>query len=157
MTLTSNEIGSRHAVTAAAAFFDAYRDRDVETMVGLCSDTAVFEYIPFEMWGRQRVMRGAGKVATIGKALWSGFIAAFPDLTNTVQRITADDAGNIAAQVVLAGTQAAPWGTIANQGQRFSEPHLFVMHTDDAGLLDSITAYWDCAGVSRQLGHLEVD
>ncbi|WP_432828827.1 nuclear transport factor 2 family protein [Dactylosporangium sp. CA-092794] len=157
MTLTTNEAVSGRAVEVAAAFFDAYRRQDVDAMVGLCSDTAVFEYIPFEMWGRQRVMRGAGKVATIGKPLWSGFIAAFPDLTNTVQRITADDNGNIAAQVVLSGTQSEPWGTIANAWQHFSEPHLFVMHVGGDGLIDSITAYWDCASVSRQLGHYEVD
>lgn len=156
MTLAGKECTSQ-AVEVVAAFFDAYRRQDVDGMADLCTENAEFEYVPFEMWGRQRVMRGAGKVATIGKALWTGMIGAFPDLTNTVRSITADDDGNVAAEVVISGTQSGPWGTIANRGRSFSEPHLFVLHVNGEGLIDAIAGYWDCAGVSRQLGHLEVD
>ena len=55
------------AVEVVTAFFDAYRDQDVERMVELCTDNADFHYVPFELWGRQRVIRGDGKVRTIGK------------------------------------------------------------------------------------------
>ncbi|TCK27619.1 nuclear transport factor 2 family protein [Pseudonocardia endophytica] len=137
-------------------FFGAYRDHDVEAMVALCAETASLEYVPFELWGRQRVLRGAGTVATVGKPLWVGLIQAFPDLSNTVRSVTADGHGNVAAEVVIGGTQARPWGTIGNQGRSFSEPHAFVFHVTD-GLIDHIAAYWDGAGIARQLGHLEVD
>lgn len=157
MTVTSGERTSVRAAEVVARFFEAYRRRDVDGMVDLCAETAAFEYVPFEMWGRQRVLRGAGKVGTIGKALWTGTIGAFPDLTNTVRSITADEEGNVAAEVVLQGTQAGAWSTIANRGRSFSEPNLFVLRVDDEGLIRAVTCYWDCASVARQLGHLEVD
>ncbi|GEL26533.1 hypothetical protein PSU4_54870 [Pseudonocardia sulfidoxydans NBRC 16205] len=157
MTLAGSERTSTRTAQVTTAFFDAYRRQDVEGMVELCADNATFEYIPFEMWGRQRVMRGAGKVGAIGKAMWIGQLEAFPDLTNTVRSITADEDGNVAAQVVLAGTQASAWGTIASRGQTFSEPNLFLLEVNDEGQITSITAYWDCASVARQLGHFEVD
>lgn len=157
MTLASNERTSVYAAAAVTAFFDAYRRHDVEAMVELCTENTDFEYVPFEMWGRQRVLRGAGKVATVGKPLWTGMIQAFPDLTNTVTSVTADEDGNVAAEVVISGTQSGPWGTIGNRGQSYSEPHLFVLHVSGEGLIDAITGYWDSASISRQLGHLEVD
>lgn len=157
MTLAGNERISARSTVASTAFFDAYRRHDVEAMVDLCSENADFEYVPFEMWGRQRVMRGAGKVATVGKPLWTGMIQAFPDLTNSVRSLTADEDGNVAAEVVISGTQSGAWGTIANRGQSYSEPHLFVLHVGSDGLIDAITGYWDGASISRQLGHLEVD
>ena len=52
-------------------------------MTDLCSDNADFSYVPFEVWGKQRVLRGDGKVKTVGKTIWTGLIASFPDLTNT--------------------------------------------------------------------------
>jgi len=57
------------AVEVVTAFFDAYRAHDVERMVELCADNADFHYVPFEVWGKQRVIRGDGKVRTIGKVI----------------------------------------------------------------------------------------
>ncbi len=148
---------SPSAVEVVAAFFDAYRAHDVEHMVELCSDNADFHYIPFEVWTRQRVIRGDGKVRTIGKALWTTLIDAFPDLTNEVTSITADDEGNVAAEVVISGTQAKPYGTIANQGLHFDLPHVFLFRVGKDGLIEEITGYWDNADFYRQLGRLEVD
>jgi len=34
---------------------------------------------------------------------------------------------------------------------------LFLLHVNPDGLIDSIRAYWDNAGVCRELGHFEVD
>ena len=99
-------------------FFDAYRDHDVEGMVDLCRDDAEFSSVPVELWGRQRVVRGDGWVRTVGKVLWTGLIDAFPDLTNRLTSLTADGDGNVAAEVVLSGTQARDWGTVGNRGLR---------------------------------------
>jgi steroid delta-isomerase-like uncharacterized protein len=148
---------SPSAVEVITAFFDAYRAHDLERLVELCSDNADFHYIPFEVWGRQRVIRGDGKVRTIGKALWTTLIDAFPDLTNEVTSVTADEGGNVAAEVVISGTQAKPYGTIANQGLHYDLPHVFLFRVGKNGLIEEVTAYWDNADFYRQLGRLEVD
>jgi steroid delta-isomerase-like uncharacterized protein len=138
-------------------FFDAYRRHDVDAMVDLCTDNAGFTYVAFESWGKQRVLRGDGKVRTVGKAIWAGLIHAFPDLTNSVTTISGNGRGEVVAEVVIGGTQALPWANIAARGLRYDEAHLFLFTVTADGLIDSITAYWDGAGISRQLGHLEVD
>jgi steroid delta-isomerase-like uncharacterized protein len=148
---------SPSAVEVITAFLDAYRAHDLERMVELCSDNADFHYIPFEVWGRQRVIRGDGKVRTIGKALWATLIDAFPDLTNEVTSIIADEEGNVAAEVVISGTQAKPYGTIANQGLHYDLPNIFLFRVGKDGLIEEVTGYWDNADFYRQLGRLEVD
>lgn len=148
---------SPNTVAVITAFFKAYHAHDLERMVELCSTNADFHYIPFEVWSRQRVIRGDGKVRTIGKALWTTLINAFPDLTNEVTSITADDQGNVAAEVMISGTQAKPYGTIANQGLHFDLPHVFLFRVGKDGLIEEVTAYWDNADFYRQLGRLEID
>jgi len=138
-------------------FFAAYRRHDVAAMADLCSDNADFRYLPVEIWGKQRVVRGDGKVHGIGRAIWAGLITAFPDLTNEITSVSTAPDGTVVAEVVLSGTQAGPWGVISSKGQRYSLPHLFVLHVNADGLIDSITAYWDNASLYRQLGHAEVD
>jgi ketosteroid isomerase-like protein len=159
MTLASEKRKNSAEASAEVVrtFFDAYRRHDVNAMVELCSDNAAFSYVPFEIWRKQSVVRGDGKVRTIGKPIWSGMIHAFPDLTNEVQSVSADGEGNVVAEVVIGGTQDGPWGPIAPRGQSYREPHLFVLHVDGAGTIGSITCYWDNASISRQLGHFEVD
>lgn len=153
--MTHTEVRSPELVVTA--FFDAYRDRDPTAMTDLCARNADFRYLPVEIWGKQRVIRGDGKVHGVGKAMWAGLITAFPDLSNEVLSVSASPDGTVMAEVVLGGTQASAWAQFGNRGQSFSLPHLFVFHVNDGGLIDSITAYWDNASFSRQLGHLEVD
>lgn len=148
---------TRTATEVVQAFFDAYRRHDVEAMVECCTETATFDYVPFEAWGKQRVLRGDGKVRTVGKTIWTGLINAFPDITNEVRSISANERGEVVAEVVIGGTQALAWGTIPACGNRYDEPHLFLFTVTPEGLIDQITAYWDSAGMSRQLGQLEVD
>ncbi len=150
-------------MTGAAAtrlvlrFFDAYRARDVEGMVNACSERAGFRYVPFEIWGKQRVVRGDGKVRSVGKVLWTGLIESFPDLSNEVTSIYADDGGNVAAEVTIRGTQAKVWGTIESRGRALALPHLFRFRVGDDGLIDEVSAYWDGAEMNRQLGRVEID
>ena len=144
------------AIEVVTAFFDAYRDQDVERMVELCTDNADFHYVPFELWGRQRVIRGDGKVRTIGKVIWTTLIDAFPDLTNTIMSITSDDQGNVAAEVMISGTQAKPFGMIGCQYLHYDLPHAFLFRVSKEGLIEEVTAYWDTADWQRQLGWLEV-
>jgi hypothetical protein len=76
--------------------------------------------VPSRSGGKQRVLRGDGKVRSIGKVLWTGLIESFPGLTNEVTSIHADDAGNVAAEMTIAGTQAKVWGAIGCRGKRFA-------------------------------------
>lgn len=145
------------SIAVVQRFFDAYRDHDVETMLDTFSECAELHYVPFEQWGKQRVLRGDGKVRSIGKVLWTGLIDAFPDLSTEVTSIHADSAGNVAAEVLITGTQAKVWGPIASAGKRFAVPHLFMLRVGDEGLIDSISAYWDGADLNRQLGRVEID
>ena len=158
MTATqANERSARTAGQVVTEFFDRYRAHDVEGMTDLCSMNADFSYVPVEIWGKQRVLRGDGKVRTIGKPLWTGLIASFPNLSNTVHTITSNDEGDVVVQADIEGTQQLAWGFIAPAGKHYVEPHLFVFHVGPDGLIDSITAYWNDAGISQQLGHMEVD
>jgi steroid delta-isomerase-like uncharacterized protein len=144
-------------VEVVRGFFAAYRVHDVEAMVDACSEQAGFHYVPLEMWGKQRVLRGYGKVRSIGKALWTGLIASFPDLDNEVTALWGDDGGNVVAEVTIRGTQRKAWGTIDALGKAFAVPHLFLFHVDERDRIDDIRAYWDSADMCRQLGHFEVD
>jgi len=110
-----------------------------------------------EIWGKQRVVRGDGKVGTVGKAIWTGFINSFPNLTNTVHTLAANDDGDVVVEADIEGTQQLPWGFITPAGKHYREPHLFLFHVGDDGLIDSITGYWDNASISSQLAHIEVD
>jgi ketosteroid isomerase-like protein len=145
------------AADVVTAFFAAYSRHDVDEMTEMCSDNADFSYVPFEAWGKQRVVRGDGKVRTVGKVLWAGLINSFPDLFNTVHSVDANDNGDVVVTCDIGGTQQIAWGNAAPRGKRFSEPHLFIFHVGEDGLIDRIKAYWDGAGINRQLGHLEVD
>lgn len=153
---------ARTATEVVQAFFDAYRRHDVDAMVDYCTDHASFDYVPFEAWAKQRVLRGDGKVRTVGKTIWAGLINAFPDLTNAVTSISANERGEVVAEVTIGGTQALPWAAIAPRGKRYDEPHLFLFRvaaapTTAGGRITEIVAYWDNAGICRQLGHFEVD
>jgi ketosteroid isomerase-like protein len=158
MTATqANERSARRAGQVVTEFFDCYRAHEIEGMTDLCSINADFSYVPFEIWGKQRVLRGDGKVGTVGKTIWAGLINSFPDLSNTVHTLTANDDGDVVVEADIEGTQRLPWGFAAPAGQHYCEPHLFIFHVGEDLLIDAITAYWDNAGISRQLGHTEVD
>jgi len=149
--------GEATATGTVQEFFDAYRARDVERMTELCAEGADFRYVPFEVWARQRVLHGDGKVGTVGKAIWTALIDAFPDLTNAVTTVRADTQGNVAAEVTIGGTQAKDFGVIGCTGGHYDLPHLFLFHVNDEGLIDDLVAYWDNVHWKSQLGWLEVD
>jgi ketosteroid isomerase-like protein len=145
------------AAQVVTEFFSRYRAHDVDGMTDLCAVNAEFSYVPFEVWGKQRVLRGDGKVNTVGKTMWAGLINSFPNLSNTVHTVDANDDGDVVAEADIEGTQQLAWGLVAPAGKHFREPHLFVFHVDADLLIDSIRAYWDNGSISQQLGHIEVD
>src|SRR5262249_57416308 len=104
----------------------------------LWADTAGFRYVPFEVWAPQRVLHGDGKVRTVGKPIWTALIDAFPDLSNTVASIRADDDGNVAVQVDIGGTQAKDFGVIGCTGGRYDLAHPFLVHVTAHGAAHDI-------------------
>jgi ketosteroid isomerase-like protein len=102
-------------------------------------------------------VRADGKVRTVGKTIWHGLIASFPDLTTAVRTVVANDDGDVVAEVDIGGTQQLPWALVTPASRRYDEPHLFIFRVGADGLIAQITAYWDNANVNRQLGHNEVD
>ena len=156
-TTPEKQCTAQAAAQVVTDFFDRYRAHDVDGMTDLCGINAGFSYVPFEVWGKQRVLRGDGKVGTVGKTLWAGLINSFPDLSNTVHSVSANDDGDVVVEADIEGTQQLAWGMAVSMGKHYSEPHLFVFHVGADLLIDSITAYWDNAGINQQLGHLEVD
>jgi len=153
MSITSTETAGVQTVTA---FIDAINRGDVVAMVELCSLNADFHYIPFEMWGKQRVVRADGKVRTIGRPLWQGRADAFPDLVYTVDRIT-DGGDHLAVEATVRGTQAATWGVMAARGGSYAGHHVLLISVDSDGLITNVREYWDNSSMFQQLGHLEVD
>jgi Methane/Phenol/Toluene Hydroxylase len=117
---TSTAPREESAEATVRAFFAAYQAHDVERMVDLCAEGAGFRYVPFEVWARQRVLYGKGKVCT-GKVIWTTLIDAFPDLANAVTSLRADRDGNVAAEAGIGGTQAKDFGIIACAGGRYEE------------------------------------
>lgn len=157
MTTTAVMSRAERATRTVTEFFDAYRARDVERMVECCTPNADFRYVPFEVWTRQRVIHGDGKVCTVGKAIWVSLIDSFPDLTNEVLSIHSDEDGNVAAEVTIGGTQSKDFGVIACGGGHYDLPHLFLFHVDSDDLIDDIVCYWDNVDWKTQLDWLEVD
>jgi steroid delta-isomerase-like uncharacterized protein len=132
------------AIDTARSFFAAYNAHDVNRMVAACSEDAQLRYVPM---GSQ----GQGKARELGKAIWSGLIDAFPDLAVTVQSIFGD-ARNLAAEVMIGGTQQKDFLQIPSQGRHYDLPHAFLLTMNDGGQITGITAYWDNASFYLQLG-----
>jgi steroid delta-isomerase-like uncharacterized protein len=148
---------SETGLAVAQEFFDLHRKRDLLAMAELCAPRAKFDYVPFVSHDKQRVVHGTGHVNGVGRTIWGLGFRAFPDLTNKVHEMFADEDGNVVAEVTVSGTQAGPYLTLSARGQKYSERHLFRLHVDKTGKIDDIAAYWDSAGVNSQLGHFELD
>ncbi|HEX3612126.1 MAG TPA: ester cyclase [Sporichthyaceae bacterium] len=138
-------------------FFAAHKKRSTIAMADLCTPRAKFDYVPFVQHDRTRRVSGTGYVNGVGRTVWGLGFRAFPDLTNKVNDIYADDDGNVVAEVTISGTQAAPYLTVAATGKKFSERHLFRFHVDAGGKIDDVTSFWDAGGINTQLGHDELD
>jgi steroid delta-isomerase-like uncharacterized protein len=136
-------------IDTARSFFEAYNSHDVNRMLTFCADNAQLRYVPMEN-------QGEGKAREVGKKIWSGLIDAFPDLRVVVDSIFGDDR-NVAAEVVIGGTQQKDFLQIRNQGKQYELPHAFLLRVDNGGLITSITAYWDNASFYRQLGKTTLD
>jgi steroid delta-isomerase-like uncharacterized protein len=128
----------------ARSFFQAYNQHDANRMLQLCSDDAAIRYVPMEQ-------QGEGSVREVGKKIWSGLIDAFPDLHVDAQSVFGDDR-NVAAEVMIGGTQRKDFLDIPNQGKHYELPHAFILRFNSQKQIEQITAYWDNVSFYSQLG-----
>lgn len=147
--MSSAQIKASRAIETAREFFAAYNAHDVNGMLELCRDDARLRYVPM---GSQ----GEGRARETGKAIWSGLIDAFPDLSVTVHSMFGDTR-HVAAEVTIGGTQRKDFLSIPSQGKRYDLPHAFLLRMDDDYLVSDITAYWDNARFCLQLGKKTLD
>jgi|SRR6218665_61902 len=127
-------------------FMFSYQRRDVAGMLDYCSGDATIHFLPLGDAGN-------GKVRELGKAIWEGLIASFPDLDNTVDLTVATDNDDIRCQVVIRGTQAADFADIQNKGLHFESDHIFIFRLNDADQIEHISIEWDHADLKKQLGN----
>jgi steroid delta-isomerase-like uncharacterized protein len=132
------------AIDLARSFFAAYNNHEVSRMIANLSNDAELNYVPM---GSQ----GQGKASEVGKKIWSGLIDAFPDLHVTPMSIFGDDR-NVAAEVVIGGTQEKDFLDIPSQHKHYELPHAFILRVNEENRIARITCYWDNLSFYSQLG-----
>ena len=134
---------------ACLAFFTAYDDLDTARMIGLAAPDATVHFLPLGNDGR-------GSFWEFGKVVWDLLIDCFPDISNTVDSLSAEGdirfAVAITASVTIAGTQVKEFMGIANQGCRFNSDHVFVFRFNEADQIQDLTINWDHVSFVKQLG-----
>lgn len=143
-TLQQESVSTLTRKGAALAFFTAYDDLDTARMIGLAAPDATVHFLPLGEGGK-------GSFWEFGKTIWDTLIDCFPDITNTVDSLVAEDE-SVTAHVTISGTQAKECLGIPSKGLRFNSDHVFVFHFNEADQIQSLTINWDAAGFAKQLG-----
>jgi len=142
-TNTQESVSDLSRQGACLAFFTAYDDLDTARMIGLAAPDATVHFLPL---GND----GLGSFWEFGKTVWDLLINCFPDISNTVDKLTADG-DTMTANVTIGGTQASEFMGIASKGCRFDSDHVFVFEFNQADQIQHLTINWDHAGFVRQL------
>ena len=129
---------------ACLAFFSAYQDMDTARMIQLATPDATVHFLPMGEDGK-------GTFWEFGKGVWQLLMDCFPDLDNTVDRLTTEG-DTITAQVAIFGTQTQDFLGITNKGLHFNSDHVFVFQFEGDDRITALTIDWDHAGFCRQLG-----
>ncbi|MBC7572065.1 MAG: nuclear transport factor 2 family protein [Spirosoma sp.] len=129
---------------ACLAFFTAYDDLDTARMIGLAAPDATVHFLPLGNDGK-------GTFWEFGKVVWDLLIDCFPDISNTVDKLTTHD-DTITANVTIGGTQAKDFMGIVSKGCRFNSDHIFVFQFNEADQIQHLTINWNHAGFVKQLG-----
>ena len=143
-TTTQQSVSDLTRQGACLAFFTAYDDLDTARMIGLAAPDATVHFLPLGDDGR-------GSFWEFGKTVWDLLIDCFPDISNTVDKLTTEG-DVITANVTIGGTQAKEFMGIASNGYRFDSDHVFVFRFNNADQIQDLTINWDHAGFVQQLG-----
>jgi steroid delta-isomerase-like uncharacterized protein len=128
---------------AALAMFEALANRDLEALAGFWDDDTVEDIVPVGIY------RGQAEI----REFFSQFLAAFPDLEVTVDRVVAD-AGTAAVQWRITGTfEGGPFLDIEPNGNLIEMRGCDMMEIED-GRLRRNTVFYDGAGFARAIGLL---
>ncbi|MBW4621104.1 MAG: ester cyclase [Cyanosarcina radialis HA8281-LM2] len=142
------QIQTKSATDTAIAWFDRYRDRDVDAMIAMFVPDAIIDYVPLNL---------TATPAQLAENGWRVLIDAFPDLTNEVKQIWQDPSANtVFVDVYIGGTQRQDAFGIPNQGQKYWLRHLFVLQINDRGKIAKMTTFWDSASWYQQLGKTQL-
>ena len=93
---------------ACVEFVFAYQQRNVERMLSFCDPEGDVHFVSLGEAGR-------GKIGGLGKAIWSGLVDCFPDITNTLDAAIAESENSVRCQVLISGTQAKDFAGIENK------------------------------------------
>ncbi len=142
--IKTNEVQSLTRKGTCIEFFSAYQEHDYDRMCSLFAADAVVNFIPLGDGG-------IGKVAELGKGLWSALMDCFPDIDNTIDTFE-ENQDEITCKVVIFGTQAKDFAGITTQGLKFENDHIFVFKFNEEDQITSVTINWDHTSFSQQLG-----
>lgn len=143
-TLNKTSLAEQTRKGACLAFFSAYQDMDTARMIQLATPDATVHFLPMGEDGK-------GTFWEFGRGVWQLLMDCFPDLDNTVDRLTTEG-DTITAQVAIFGTQTQDFLGITNKGLHFNNDHVFVFQFDGDDRITALTIDWDHAGFCRQLG-----
>ncbi|MBP0625060.1 nuclear transport factor 2 family protein [Cupriavidus sp. LEh25] len=132
-------------IETVQTFFARYCKHDLDGMLTMFAPGARIDYVPLMM---------AGPVDETRRNIWSTLIDGFPDLSNRVTAMYSGDARRtVIAEVTITGPQSRDVLGIANRGQSFSLPHLFIARVDSQARIEFMRAYWDNAAFYAALAH----
>ncbi|WP_020605907.1 nuclear transport factor 2 family protein [Spirosoma spitsbergense] len=143
-TTTQESVSDLTRKGACLAFFTAYDDLDTARMIGLAAPDATVHFLPLGDDGK-------GAFWEFGKAVWDLLIDCFPDISNSVDKLTTDGS-TVTANVTIGGTQVREFMGIASKGCRFNSDHVFVFQFNEADQIQHLTINWNHAGFVKQLG-----
>lgn len=128
---------------ACLAFFTAYDDLDTARMIGLAAPDATVHFLPLGDAGK-------GSFWEFGKGVWDLLIDCFPDLSNSVDSLSAEG-DTVTANVTIGGTQAKEFMGLPSKGLCFNSDHIFVFHFNEADQIQELTIDWDHTRFVEQL------
>jgi steroid delta-isomerase-like uncharacterized protein len=141
MPMTATEVVHR--------FFSALGDHDADALLALLAPDTDIAVLPAE-----------GQVsmdpAASGRAYFAATVAAFPDLTVTVQRVADLGDGTVLAEISLEGTQAADYLGAVNQEKHLDLRQAWLLRVHD-GLISGVKGFWDENQLFRRLAVKRLD
>lgn len=129
----------REAVGVIVRFFEAFNDRDFQTMMSLIDEE---KFVNHTYWGH-----GPVKPEAVGRAI-AGMIETFPDWHETIDEITPTADGQILVRQTGRGTQAKEYLGVQPTGEQIAETLLTVLRVENGKITEYRSTYpftrpWD--------------
>ncbi|WP_128546578.1 ester cyclase [Larkinella soli] len=125
-------------------FFSAYQEKEIDRMMALFDPNGDFWLMPLGP-------EPQGTIGELGKNFWVGVMDAFPDIDNTVDKMTTEG-DRVICNVVLFGTQKKDFAGITSKGLKFNSDHIFIFRFNEEDRITSVAIDWDHEHFQKQLG-----